>query len=121
MEQNEVTRIREMLAARQADHLKELHAEMARLTAAAARLGVKRIILFGSLAQGCPGLGSDLDLLMVWDTPLDFLTRTAELYRQLQPRLATDLLVYTPEELSRMANKPFIQNILRNGKVLYEA
>lgn len=94
---------------------------MVRLTAAAAALGVQRVIVFGSVAQNTPSLGSDLDLLIVWDTPMGYLARTVALYRQLQLRVAVDLLVYTPDEMVTMAQKPFIQQALANGKVLYEA
>lgn len=119
--QNEVTRVRQLLAQRKIKHTHALSTEMARLTAAAAALGVQRVVVFGSMAQDAPGLSSDLDLLIVWDTPMDFLTRTAALYRQLQPQVAVDLLVYTPDEMARMAQKPFIQQALENGRVLYEA
>ncbi|MBN1935139.1 MAG: nucleotidyltransferase domain-containing protein [Anaerolineae bacterium] len=121
MGQDEMARIRRLLSGRKAQHTAELASEMTRLTTTAAALGVDRVILFGSMVQGEPGLGSDLDLLVVWDTPLDFLARTAELYRRLQPRVAVDLLVYTPEEMVRMAGTPFIQRALKSGRVLYEA
>ena len=113
--------IRRRLRHRRDRHRKELLGEAERLSKEAAALGVQRVILFGSLARGDPGLASDLDLLVVWDTPLDFVTRTVELYRRLQPRVAVDLLVYTPDEMTRMADRPFVRNALDGGKVLYEA
>jgi hypothetical protein len=60
-------------------------------------------------------------LLIVWDTPLGFLERTVELYRQLQPRVAADLLVYTPGEMEKMRETPLVRRALEEGKVLYEA
>jgi len=51
-------------------------------------------------------IASDLDLIIIWDTPLGFLERTVELYRRLRPRVATDLLVYTPSEMERMVDAP---------------
>jgi predicted nucleotidyltransferase len=95
--------------------------EVERLTAAAVELGVQRIVLFGSLVRQKPRLTSDLDLLIVWDTSLDFLARTAELYRRLQPRVSADLLVYTPDEMERMVHRPFVRRALEEGRVLYEA
>lgn len=95
--------------------------ELERLTAAAVELGVQRIVLFGSLVRQKPCLTSDLDLLIVWDTSLDFLARTAELYRRLQPRVSADLLVYTPDEIERMVHRPFVRRALEEGRVLYEA
>lgn len=113
--------IRELLRRRREAHQHDLWREVERLTAAAAEMGVRRVILFGSLLRGDLGLTSDLDLLMVWDTPLNFLERTAELYRRLQPRVSADLLAYTPEEMKRMAHKPLVRRALAEGRVLYEA
>lgn len=121
MEQNDVLRTRDLLRRRRKAHREALWREVERLTVAAKELGVQRVVLFGSLVRGNPGLTSDLDLLIVWDTPLDFLTRTTELYRHLRPRVAADLLVYTPNEMERMAYKPFVRRALEEGRVLYEA
>lgn len=99
----------------------ELELELSRLIEALKAIGVQRIILFGSMASGKAGLGSDLDLLVIWDTPLGFIERTVELYRRLQPRVAVDLFVYTPEEMARMADRPLIRRALVEGKVLYAA
>lgn len=116
-----VLAIRRLLQQRRQAHQSDLVQEVKRLTDAAIKLGVQRIVLFGSLAHGQPGLASDLDLLIVWDTPLGFLARTAEMYRCLQPRVSADLLVYTPHEMERMAYRPFVRQALEEGKVLYEA
>lgn len=110
----------EWLSTRRAAHREELQREMVRLVEAAAAMGVQRVVLFGSSSRGTAGLLSDLDLLIVWDTPLDFVARTVELYRRLQPRVAVDLLVYTPAEMERMAHTPFVRRALAEGKVLYE-
>jgi predicted nucleotidyltransferase len=117
----DVFRIRQLLRRRKRAHQVGLTAEAERLAAAAAELGAQRVVLFGSLARGEPGLTSDLNLLIVWDTPLDFVSRIAELYRRLQPQMPVDLLVYTPEEMSRMVHRPFIQRALEEGIVLHEA
>ncbi len=109
------------LRRRRESHRRALWREAERLTTEAAALGVQRVLLFGSLAQGEAGLFSDLDLLIVWDTPLDFLERTVEIYRRLQPRVPADLLVYTPTEIERMARTPLVRRALAEGKVLYEA
>lgn len=112
---------RETLQQQRAAHAAALHAEATRLAAAAAALGAHRVILFGSLARDDIALTSDLDLLIVWDSPLDIVSRTVDLYRRLGPRQAVDLLVYTPEEMLTMADRPFVRRILHEGKVLYEA
>jgi len=112
---------RQRLHEQRTAYIASLREEAERLTAAAADLGVRHVILFGSLASREPGLLSDLDLLIVWDTPLDYLSRTVELYRKLDPHGPVDLLVYTPDELRRMSDRPFIRAILEQGEVLYEA
>ena len=33
---------------------------------------------------------------------------------------AIDLLIYTPEELNRIAHRPFIRQILTEGRIIYE-
>ena len=79
MDQSDVLRIRRLLRQRREAHRANLWQEVERLTGCAAALGVQRVILFGSLARDEDGLTSDLDVLIVWDTPLDFLERTVEL------------------------------------------
>ena len=113
--------MRERLNRRRAAHLHDLGTELERLTAEAAAIGVKRIILFGSFLRGDAGLSGDLDLLMIWETPLDYLARTVEMYRRLRPRVAVDMLVYTPDEFKRMAGTPLVRKALAEGKLVYEA
>lgn len=81
---------------------------------------VHRVILFGSYAQGQADLFTDLDLLVVMDSTRDFMTRTAELYREIACPVDLDLLVYTPGELERCCHAGFIRQILEKGKVIYE-
>jgi predicted nucleotidyltransferase len=121
MERENPADIMENLKLRREVHKRELWEEVERIKVSASRLGLQRVILFGSLVHGDPGLASDLDLLIVWDTALGFLERTAELYRRLQPRVAADFLVYTPEEMMRMKDAPLVRRALEEGKILYEA
>ncbi len=104
-------KIREKLDIRKAVLKKGLWEEVDRLAKAAAELGVKKVVLFGSLVRGEPGLIRDVDLLFVWDTPLSFLMRSAELYRVLKPQVPADILAYTP----------LVKRALEEGRVLYEA
>lgn len=82
---------------------------------------VRRVVLFGSYAAGRRDLFTDLDLLVVMESPLAFVERTAELAGRLRAGVALDLLVYTPEEMERMRERPFMRHVLRTGEVLYEA
>jgi predicted nucleotidyltransferase len=90
------------------------------VTALAQKPEVERAILFGSYARGRRDLFTDLDVLIVMDSPLDFVSRTAEMYRDLSCPVDLDLLVYTPEELARNRNRGFIRRALEEGKVIYE-
>lgn len=97
-----------------------LEQEQQRIVNELISLGAKKIILFGSLARNDSGMQSDLDLLVVMESKEDFINRVAGIYRLIKPRVATDILVYTPEELARQEKtKPFIRNILKEGVLLY--
>jgi predicted nucleotidyltransferase len=81
---------------------------------------VQRAILFGSYARGRRDLFTDLDILIVMDSPLDFVTRTAEMVRLLACSVDVDVLVYTPEELERNVDQAFIHHVLEEGTTFYE-
>jgi len=81
---------------------------------------VQKVILFGSYAAGRRDLLTDLDILVVMDSPLDFVARNVELARCLRAGVALDLLAYTPQEMERMRDRPFLRHVLKTGKVLYE-
>lgn len=84
-------------------------------------LDPERIILFGSLATGEIGPWSDIDLVIVMRTDQPFIERLHTIRRLLQPRVATDLLVCTPEEFEQLAReRPFVrEEILAKGVLLY--
>ena len=81
---------------------------------------VQKVILFGSFARGRRDLFTDLDLLVIMDSSLSFVARCAEMARRLQAGVALDLLVYTPQEMEQMRDRPFLRHALATGKVLYE-
>jgi len=81
---------------------------------------VQRVILFGSYAAGRRDLFTDLDILVVIESTLDFVSRAADLAQQLHIEGPVDLLVYTPQEMARIRDRPFIRHALATGKVLYE-
>jgi predicted nucleotidyltransferase len=81
---------------------------------------VEQVILFGSYATGRRDLFTDLDIIVIMDTPLSYIERTAWLYRQLPVRVDLDLLVYTPQEFETLQTRPFIRHALEVGKIIYE-
>jgi predicted nucleotidyltransferase len=88
------------------------------------KYGVLRAILFGSLARGDASRRSDIDLIAVQDTDRRFLDRYEGFLREVveaSPGRDVDLLVYTPEELARMAQRPWIATVLKEGRTIYES
>jgi predicted nucleotidyltransferase len=85
--------------------------------------GARTAIVFGSVARGEADEWSDLDLLVVADTPRPFLERYRdfEALYDVWPRL--DLLIYTPAEFAAMRaeRRPFIEHVLEEGVVVHEA
>lgn len=97
-----------------------LRTELDRFVTALKAIGAQKIVLFGSYAQGREDLYTDLDLFVVLDSDLAFVPRTAWLYQQLAPRVACDILAYTPKEWAVMQDRAFVRDALRKGDVLYE-
>ena len=86
--------------------------------------GVLRAVLFGSLARGEASRHSDLDLIVVKETDARFLDRYDEILRDITEAVSgydVDLLIYTPQELARMAQRPWIATALKEGRTIYES
>jgi predicted nucleotidyltransferase len=88
-----------------------------------AALRPRRIILFGSLAEGRVSQDSDIDLLVVMHTQDPLGERISRVYRSVRHTLPLDALVYTPEEMDRgvAEGDPFILDIVESGRVLFDA
>jgi predicted nucleotidyltransferase len=100
----------------------KLESELRRILAELPRLGVQKAILFGSLASGNVGQASDLDLILVAPFKQRFTRRLEQIYQALNPAIALDLFIYTPEEFSTMAEaNPFVRAAVAKGHVIYEA
>src|SRR5437870_689123 len=85
---------------------RRLEAELERIVTALPGLGVRRAILFGSLARGDVGAQSDLDLILIVDSQARFPERCRRFYETLEPRVGMDILVYTPDEFEAIAPRP---------------
>jgi uncharacterized protein len=116
----EVKSLLEQLLDRQHLLHRELEAIVEKLKS---RYQPKKIILFGSLAQGDVKEGSDIDLAIIKETAKRPLDRCLEVASVTQPSVAVNFLVYTPEEFQNetKANNFFVvDEILKKGQVLYE-
>ncbi|MFB3891610.1 MAG: nucleotidyltransferase domain-containing protein [Phycisphaerae bacterium] len=84
----------------------------------------RKVILFGSYAEGAADDGSDVDLLVVEDAVSDVPAEMVRLLRVLSPlRIPADVLVVGAADYADWAATP--GNVLfeaaRRGKVLYDA
>jgi len=83
----------------------------------------ERIVLFGSYASGTPTSDSDVDLLVVMPFEGKPVNQSVEMRVRLRPKFAVDLIVRTPQAVQQRLEMgdPFMRDVLRDGKVLYEA
>ena len=84
----------------------------------------EKIILFGSLSKKDEIKdGTDIDLFVVKDNVPEYgADRIRELDRLTKYRLATDFIVYKPDELKKrlQLGDPFVKHIFSEGRVLYD-
>jgi len=80
----------------------------------------RKIVLFGSLAQGNVGQWSDIDLVIVKDTDKPFLDRIKEVLLLLRPLVGMDILVYTPEEFAEVSGRDFFKQEILSKGIVYE-
>lgn len=110
-----------LLAQRRAEYVGDLQRALDRIVSRLASMAeVECVILFGSYASGRRDLFTDLDLLVVMSSPLDYIHRTADLYQQLEAGVDLDLLVYTPTEFEQQRDRGFLRWALQTGRILYE-
>jgi predicted nucleotidyltransferase len=83
----------------------------------------EKIILFGSMARNQANEDSDIDMLIIKKTKKRKVERIGEVLNLVDYSFAFEPLILTPEELRERQNLSdfFILDILREGKVLYEA
>jgi predicted nucleotidyltransferase len=82
----------------------------------------ERIILFGSYAYGQPRRESDVDLLVVMDTPLKETDQAVRICQAIDYHFGLDLIVRTPDTVTRRLalGDPFLREVISQGTVLYE-
>lgn len=83
-----------------------------------------RVILFGSMARGDAGPGSDYDVLIVMPNGAHRFETTQSIYRQLRNlHIAVDVVVATENDIHEYGNSPGLiyREALRDGRELYAA
>jgi len=83
----------------------------------------QQIILFGSYAAGQPQPESDVDLLVVMDTPLRESEQAYLICREIDYLFGLDLLVISPGRLKQRLEwgDSFLHGIIQAGIVRYES
>jgi predicted nucleotidyltransferase len=83
----------------------------------------RRIVLFGSYAQGIAREDSDVDLLVVMPHRGKSWDQAAEIRSRVRPTFPLDLLVRSPEKLQERLEigDPLFVEIATTGRVLHEA
>jgi len=89
----------------------------------AARFQPRKVILFGSHTGGDVTDRSDVDLLVIMETPLSHVEQAAAIRRAVEIPFPADVLVRTPVQLAERLSlgDPFLREIVTQGIVLYEA
>jgi predicted nucleotidyltransferase len=104
--------------ARRAEHLRR---ELREIVARIVDDDTEQVLLFGSAARGQVASTSDLDVLVVRRDDRPPAARADDLYRRARPRVALDMLVYTPEELqAARVSSGFLRTALGEARVVYE-
>ena len=83
-----------------------------------------KIILYGSLANDNINEGTDIDLFIIKENVPDIgVDRIRQLDKLINYKLATDFVVYKPDELEKrlQLEDPFVKGILERGRILYDA
>ncbi len=83
----------------------------------------RKVVLFGSYARGAATADSDVDMLVVMPFEGRSVDKSVEIRLKTNPPFPLDLLVRTPEVVRRRIEMGdcFLRDILRDGRVLYEA
>ena len=87
------------------------------------RFSPRKVILFGSYANGAPDRDSDIDLLVIMDTSLRPVDQAVEIRQFVRAPFPFDLLVRTPEQVQERLDlgDDFFRDVTETGLVVYEA
>ena len=87
------------------------------------RFHPQQVVLFGSYAYGTPTSDSDVDLLVVMETPLRHVEQAVEIRKAVDFPFPVDVLVRTPQHLAKRValGDVFLREVLTKGVILYAA
>jgi predicted nucleotidyltransferase len=83
----------------------------------------QKIILFGSYAYGIPRPESDVDLLVIIDTPVREAQQALAIRQFINPLFSLDILVKRPSTIAQRLDwgDSFLHEVTERGIVLYES
>lgn len=100
-----------------------LEKELARVIGLMPQLGIQKVILTGSHARGETSPGSNLNLVIVQESARGYQYGRREDFfsYHLNPEVAMDYVVYTPEEFEEESiSNPSLRYALERGRVVYD-
>ena len=99
-----------------------LEKELERITEMLPQLGVDKAFLIGDMAADIVGPETPLDLVMVLSIQGTFVRRGDFFTSHLGPMIATNFLVYTPEEFETLKETDtFLRTALEKGRLIHES
>lgn len=99
-----------------------LESELERLGERLKTMGVRKIVLFGSLASDNVSPSSDLDLLVVIPSCENSKEWRRRIYDDPDRVVACDILVFSEEELEEnLPASSLLRSIVKTGVIVYEA
>jgi predicted nucleotidyltransferase len=81
----------------------------------------RRAYVYGSVARGSQDEASDVDLVLVRDTPLPFFDRLREVFDLVDDLGRADVLIYTEDEERRLRQEPgryFVKDVFASGVLI---
>ncbi|MEM3891678.1 MAG: nucleotidyltransferase domain-containing protein [Nitrososphaerales archaeon] len=87
------------------------------------RIKPRAIILYGSVARGRQGVGSDIDILVISEhLPSNFLERLKTLFELNNSTAPIEAVAYTPQEFQHMTVKTHLTALsaFEEGMILYD-
>jgi predicted nucleotidyltransferase len=81
----------------------------------------RRAYVHGSVARGRQDVASDVDLVLIRDTPLPFFDRLREIFDLVDDLGRADVLIYTEEEERRLREEPgryFLKDVFASGVLI---
>lgn len=97
-----------------------LRREIERYAGLMPTLGVDRAIAVGALTEGEVGPDTPLQMVVVHDTDAPFARRADFFYGHLEPRVALDVTVYSPDEFEKVAESDGpAGRLIRSGEPIF--